>query len=208
MDEKEETLLLEICDSNIERCNKALHEALNTDYIYILKAIKRILMQRGITRNLEDMANDIFQGVVTDMLCKAQSGDLLNINSLTGYIFNAARCHTLAYLKKEGRLTQKMRDIASTFWTETDQMLVEFGTNPLETEELEKVIYECMEKLPGKQKDYIKILAQHYDAPPEPKDIAQMFGISSESVRNRLVEARKNMEECLKSKGYYIPISK
>ena len=71
--------------------------------------------------------------------------------------------------------------------------------------ELEAALYECIGELPGRQQDYIMAIAADYERPPTPTEIGDLFEVSPGSVRNRLFDARRKLEDCLRRKRVDIP---
>lgn len=205
MGENEELVILEMCDEDQAKAKAALHRYLSERGLPILASIKKLLSQHGITFNVEEMAEEIFQELAYQLLRRAKEGSLLEVKSLGAYVYGAAKRCTLNYLRKEaGR--PEFTPTSETFWEETDRIQVEDGLIPSEQKEFEEALFECIKALPARQQTYIRMRTTHYDDPPTPAEIAEMHGVSPESVRNRLLEARRSLEGCLKKKGHSIPL--
>jgi len=204
MDEREEQTIMELCDDDHDSALQALEVILTEHGLPILGCIKGVLRTHGITFNLDDMAEEVFQQVAMELLSRGRDGELMGVESLKGYVFKAARLRTLRYLRDEARRADLI-PLAGTFWDETDNILQEAGLTPAETADLERALAECIDELKGLKKEYVRIMAAHYDDPPSPQEIARLKGVSSVSVRNRLHEARRDLEDCLRKKGQSIP---
>jgi len=204
MNEAEEQVILEMCDDDVARSRTALEQFLVQHAGGLLQAIRSLLAARGMTYNVDDMAEEILGDVTVELLESARSGSLLEVKSLPEYIYGAARNATFLYLRRGASRREQAFD-AEPFWEKTDRLLVRHGVNPSEVKEFEDVLYACIERLPEVQKRYILMRASDYDSPPSPTEIANVLGVSPESVRNRLHEARKELKECMKKKGYPIP---
>jgi len=203
MDIVDQDTILDLCDEDAERSIQALHEYLGKHVLPLQNWIKKLLHQHGITYNVDEMAEEILQILCVNLLKRAADYSLLEVESLTGYVYRAARYATSYYLRP-----RKNKDVipeSETFWETSDRILQEEGMKPSETQELEKALFFCIELLPDLQKKYINILAADYDDPLSPNEIAALNNVAPASVRNRLFEARKSLEQCLKAKGFNIP---
>lgn len=207
MDKSEEDLILAMCDQDPAIAKRAFHDILATRGPKIRLAIDGYLKRHRVRANLQDMVDVVFQDFVVQLMRQARQGSLMDASSLGAYMYGIARNCARQYLKKGAGRPQVFSDVLDV-WQETDRALVEEGLRPIELQELERAIDQCIAELTGLQRDYITILAEHWDdeSPPTAKDIARMVGVSSESVRNRLHEARNNLEECLRRKGQDLPL--
>jgi RNA polymerase sigma factor (sigma-70 family) len=197
--------VVEMCDGDTEGTLRGLEAVLEEHGLPLLGCIRRVLQSRGITYNVEEMAADIFQQVAMELLLSASNEDLLNVASLKGYVYSAARRRTLCYLRDEGRRADKP-SASETFWEMTDRLLSQEGIEPTEASDWEQALAECIKKLEGKKREYVLLLADSCDDPITPKEIARLHGVSPESVRNRLHDARDDLADCLRSKGQTLPL--
>jgi len=204
MDEQDEEIILEMCEGEEAVSISALGRLLEERGPFLLRRIKRTLSSHGLSGNLDDVATEIFQALALDLWQAAKKGALLEVKSLPEYVYGAARRRTLYYLRSEACRRERTPP-SETFWEETDRILVQAGVMPAEMAELEEALYDCINELPGLQRKYIRILADNYECPPTPSEIADMHAVSPESVRNRLHDAREKLMECLEKKGYQIP---
>ena len=174
---------------------------------FLLALIRKVLLAHNFTRNIHDAAEDIFQELVTSLVGAAREGSLQNVRSLRAYVYNAARICTLNHLRKGAR--QAAIHVATeTAWERAENIMIGEGLNPVETRELEQAVGDCIAQLAGRQREYVTILALHCDDPLTPSGLAELVRSSPDSVRQRLFEARQNLERCLIAKGFSIPSKK
>ena len=150
MDAKEEATLLEMCDSNTKRSRSAILEVIEREMPHLVTAVMVNLQRRGIQGDLDRMAMDIVQDVVVNLVLRTKDGSLLDIDSIESYLYGAVRRRTRCYLRDQARERDKLRD-SGGFLEKTDRILVEAGLSPSETRELEEAVYDCLQRLKGKQ---------------------------------------------------------
>lgn len=204
MNDRDLDTVVEMCDGDTEERLQALGAVLEEHGPPLLECIKGMLHRRGITYNLDEMAKDILQQVAMELLQSASNEALLNVKSLRGYVYAAARWRTLQFLRDGAREAEHLTH-PGTFWQVTERLLAQEGVDPIETAELEQALAECIEKLDGKKRQYVQLIADDFYDPPGPKEIAEIYGVSPESVRNRLCDARDDLENCLRGKGHSLP---
>jgi RNA polymerase sigma factor (sigma-70 family) len=153
------------------------------------------------------MAEEILQEVGASLVHAARERSLLGVRSLRAYVYNVARICTLDHLR-HGARRSAIPVASETAWERAGKIMAAEGLNPVETRELEEALAGCIAQLEGKQREYIKLLALHCEDPLTPAGLAQLVGASPESVRQRLFEARQNLENCLRAKGFTIPGSR
>jgi len=207
MDIRERQLVQEMCDADPTRSRSAFVAFLNEEAPYLLALIRKVLLAHNFTMNNHETAEDIFQELAASLVVAAREGSLRNVRSLRAYVYNAARICTLNNLRKGAR--QAAIPVASeTAWERAENIMIGEGLNPVEMRELEQAMADCIAQLDGKQREYVTILALHCDDPLTPTGLAEMVQASPESVRQRLFDARRSLEHCLKAKGFSIPTLK
>lgn len=204
MDDHEEQLVLEMCEEDIELSVEAFKKVLIEHGNYVRASVHNLLRNHGITFNLDEMADEIFQKVATQLWEAAKKGKLLDVDSLKRYFFGAARLRTLNYLR-QGSSNGKKEGSFESEPQETNSLLSVKDTDELVAKELEEALFDCIELLPGLQETYVRILAAHHNDPPSFVEIAEMREVSPSSVRNRVHEARKKLMNCMNRKGFDVP---
>lgn len=205
MEPREEETIIKICEQEPDTVLEGLSSILTEHGPPLLDQIRRLLRVHGITYNLDDMAEEIFQQVAMELLVRGRDGKLMEVESIPGYVYRAAKFRTLRYLRDEGRRSD-LTPLAGSMWDNTEELLEASGLSPAEAAELGNALAACIGELEGLKKEYVEIMAAHWSDPPSPSEIARWRGVSSGSVRNRLHEARVDLEDCLRGKGYTISL--
>jgi len=207
MDDRDRQLVQDMRNGNPVRSRNALVTVLDEEAPFLLALVRKVLLAHNFTRNTREAAEDIFQELVTSLVGAAREGSLQNVRSLRAYVYNAARICALNHLRKGAR--QAAIHVATeTAWERAENIMIGEGLNPVETRELEQAVGDCIDQLAGKQREYVTILAMHCDDPLTPSRLAELVRSSPDSVRQRLFEARQNLERCLVAKGFSIPARK
>ncbi|HOX05902.1 MAG TPA: sigma-70 family RNA polymerase sigma factor [Planctomycetota bacterium] len=201
MDTKDETTLLEMCDSNKKLSRAAILAVVEKELPHLVTAVEVSLKKREIQGDRKGMAEDIVQNVLVDMVLRTRDGSMLDIKkSIESYLYGAARLSMKRYLRDQARKQDKPPD-SDAFWEKTDRLLLDAGISPSEARESEDAVFDCIQRLMGKQQVYMKLLAEDCEDPPSDSEIGRLFNVSAVSVRNVIFEARKHMAECLSKKG-------
>ena len=204
VDPRDEDTVLRLCDMDLAARREALYGYLSEHGPALTVAVRRLLLKSGFSYNVDNAADDIVQDTATALLRTAQSQKLLEVGSLRSYVYGAAK-NTARMFLRTGRRSIEETVPLEDFWEKTDRHLQERDLDPLESEEFDRALIDCVESLPEKQREYAYLMAQFDCEPLKPAEIARIKRVSPVSVRNRLHAARKGVADCLKRKGLDLP---
>jgi RNA polymerase sigma-70 factor (family 1) len=175
-----------------EEDKKAFHELFRR---YYSKSIEFAMLYVKDYSSAEDIVSETFIKLFI------HRKELIKIENFNGYLFSSVKNHSLNFLQKNQRW------LKFSFLDHPEDMYFTDFTNP-EKEyldlELKDVISHCVSQLPPKRRMVYQLIK---DDGMKYKEVAELLGISANTVENHLDLAiktlRKTLERYLKEKKYH-----
>lgn len=150
----------------------------------------------GIVK-VEAIADEILQEVFLKVWTNRKN--LVHVKEPAAWIYRVASNLSIEQLRRQATEYKNLKNSIAAQGKNPDDVL-----QKLSAKELQELIHEAVEQLPGKRKE-IYLLTREEGL--SHKEIADQLNLSIQTVKNQVTAAVKSIQEhILKSRGIYIPV--
>lgn len=112
--------------------------------------------------------------------------------NVSGYLFKMAKHFALNHIRSANHFNSLSEN--------PDQILLSYEDDQLESEEFRVALYDCIDRLPGREKE---VLLLHRIEGLKQAEISEKLSITVKTIKNQIWMSLQRMKKCLEVKGVY-----